>query len=80
MPIDKIKHLGTGIHTARKGGKLTQQELTDQSGVSVKTIRNIETGKINPSYETLYPIINHLGLSGSDLFHTEPDDQEEEVQ
>ena len=42
---------------------LTQQELADQSGVSVKTIRNIETGKMNPSYEILFPIINRLGLS-----------------
>lgn len=80
MPIDKVKHLGTRIRTARKGCKLTQQELADQSGVSVKTVRNIETGKMNPSYEILFPIINRLGLSASDLFNTEPDEQEEEIQ
>ena len=80
MPVDKIKHLGTRIRTARKGCKLTQQELADQSGVSVKTVRNIETGKMNPSYEILYPIINRLGLYASYLFNTETYDQEEEIQ
>lgn len=63
MPVDKIKYLGACICTARKHCGLTQQELADQSGVSVKTIRNIETGKMNPSYEILFPIINRLGLS-----------------
>ena len=55
MPVDKIKYLGACIRTARKHCGLTQQELADQSGVSVKTIRNIETGKMNPSYEILFP-------------------------
>ncbi len=80
MPVDKIKYLGACIRTARKHCGLTQQELADQSGVSVKTIRNIETGKMNPSYEILFPIINRLGLSTSDLFNVSPDEQEEEIQ
>ncbi len=80
MPVDKIKYLGACIRTARKHCGLTQQELADQSGVSVKTIRNIETGKMNPSYEILFPIINRLGLSTSDLFNLSPDEQEEEIQ
>ncbi len=80
MPIDKVKNLGIRIRTARKYCKLTQQELADQAGVSVKTIRNIEAGKMNPSYEILFPIINRLGLSTSDLFNTEPDEYEEEIQ
>lgn len=80
MPVDKIKYLGACIRTARKHYGLTQQELADQSGVSVKTIRNIETGKMNPSYEILFPIINRLGLSTSDLFNVSPDEQEEEIQ
>ena len=80
MPVDKIEYLGACIRTARKRCRLTQQKLADQSGVSVKTIRNIETGKMNPSYEILFPIINRLGLSASDLFHVSPDEQEEEIQ
>ena len=39
MPVDKIKYLGACIRTARKHCGLTQQELADQSGVSVKTDR-----------------------------------------
>lgn len=80
MPVDKVKQLGSRIRAARKHCNLTQQELAEQTGVSVKTVRNIETGKMNPSYEILFPIINRLGLSSSDLFNVEPDEQEEEVQ
>ena len=61
MPVDKIKYLGACIRTARKHCGLTQQELADQSGVSVKTIRNIETGKMNPSYEILFPLSTAWG-------------------
>lgn len=80
MPVDKVKHLGTCIRTARKQCNLTQQELADQSGVSVKTVRNIERGVMNPSYEILFPLVNRLGLSTSDLFNLKPDTQEEEIQ
>ena len=31
------------------------------------------------SYEILFPIVNRLGLTTSDLFNVEPDQQEEEI-
>ena len=41
---------------------ITQQDLADFSGVGLRTIRQIEIGKGNPSVETLNKILDALGL------------------
>lgn len=41
---------------------LTQQDLADYSGLSVRIIKSIETGKANPSIVTLSKIADILGL------------------
>ena len=41
---------------------ITQQDLADFSGTGLRTIRQIEAGKGNPSVETLCKIIDVLGL------------------
>ena len=79
MPEDKLKYLGIRIHDARKACDLTQQELADETGVSIKMIQCIENGSVNPSYEILFPLVNRLGLTTSDLFNVTPDQHEEEV-
>jgi len=79
MPVDICVYLGGRVHAARKACKLTQQELSDQTGVSVKMIQCIENGSVNPSYEILFPIVKRLGLTTSNLFNTEPDEHEEEI-
>ena len=42
-------------------------------------IQCIENGSVNPSYEILFPIVNRLGLTTSDLFSIEPDQHKEEI-
>lgn len=42
--------------------KITQQELSEISGVSIATIKDIERGKGNPSLKTLEQIGIVLGL------------------
>ena len=42
---------------------ITQQDLSDISGVALRTIKQIETGKGNPSINTLTKITEVLGLS-----------------
>ena len=79
MPEDRLQYLGTRIHDARKACDLTQQELADETGVSIKMIQCIENASVNPSYEILFPIVNRLGLTTSNLFNVEPDQQEEEI-
>ena len=42
--------------------KVTQQDLADITGISPRTIVNIEQGKGNPSFATLQKIAAALGL------------------
>lgn len=79
MPMNNRTYLGIRIHDARKACNLTQQELSDETGVSIKMIQCIESGKVNPSFEILFPIVTRLGLTTSNLFSVEPDENEEEV-
>ena len=41
---------------------ITQQDLADISGVGVRTIKDIETNKGNPSIHTLLKIVDVLGM------------------
>jgi len=41
---------------------ITQQDLSDISGVGLRTIKEIETNKGNPSVNTLLKIIDVLGM------------------
>ena len=77
--MDIRTYLGNRVQQARKACKLTQQELADQTGVSIKMIQGIESGSVNPSYGILFPIVNRLGLTTSNLFSVESDEHEEEV-
>ena len=79
MPMDIHTYLGKRVQRARKACNLTQQELSDETGVSIKMVQDIEHGAVNPSYEILFPIVNRLGLTTSDLFNVEPDEHEEEI-
>lgn len=79
MPIDIRTYLGIRIHDARKACDLTQQELSDETGVSLKMIQGIESGSVNPSYKILFPIVRRLGLTTSDLFNVEPNEHDEEI-
>ncbi|MFI3261943.1 MAG: helix-turn-helix domain-containing protein [Rikenellaceae bacterium] len=41
---------------------LTQQDLADYTGLSLRIIKSIETGKANPSMGTLNRVADILGL------------------
>lgn len=42
---------------------ITQQDLSDLSGVALRTIKQVETGKGNPSVNTLNKMVDVLGMS-----------------
>lgn len=68
MPNDNLKFLGCRIREARDACDLTQQELADQTGLSIKTVQDIEAGKKNTSYKTLSALIERLGITANSLF------------
>ena len=76
MPVDILKHLGTCLKQERKKKHLTQEFLSEKTGISVRHIAKIEKGVMNPSFEVLYSLVDELNLAVEPLFHSdmEPND------
>lgn len=50
------------IKKRRRILKITQQDLAEMSGVALRTVRMVESGKGNPSLMILTKIANVLGM------------------
>jgi y4mF family transcriptional regulator len=50
------------IKERREMLKITQESLADISGVGLRTIKQLEAGKANPTFRTLQEIADVLGL------------------
>ena len=60
-----MKHLDDliqQIKERREVLKITQESLADLSGVGLRTIKQLEGGKANPTFNTLQEIADVLGL------------------
>lgn len=55
-------HLGAIIKARRQSLKISQETLSDLSGVALRTIKQIESDKGNPTLQTLAAVANTLGL------------------
>jgi len=55
-------HIYEKIKERRSLLGITQQDLADISGVGLRTIKEIETHKGNPSLSTLLKILDVLGM------------------
>ena len=42
--------------------KITQEALSDLAGVGLRTLKQLESGKANPSFNTLQKIADVLGM------------------
>ncbi len=62
MLPNTIIAIGQTISKRREVLKITQDRLSAISGVSLRTIREIEQGTGNPSLETLDKLLGILGL------------------
>lgn len=62
MPIGEIlEELARRLRTERLNQNMTQQDLADRAGVSVDTVRSIETAG-NPTLGVLAKVLRALGL------------------
>mgnify|MGYP001624611460 CR=1 FL=1 len=61
--------LGTAVKRARQTLGLTQFELAERAGVSLRTITDLENYQANPQFDTLCQIIDSLNLPVSEIFH-----------
>lgn len=66
MPNQNMSdQLGVLLQNSRRRAGLTQQQLSDRSSVSVRAIRDLESGRIvRPRKETLRLLVEALRLSG----------------
>lgn len=56
------KYLGTAIKDKRKKKKITQKDLADITGTSVKFISNVEQGKSTARLDKVLDLIRAVGL------------------
>ncbi len=63
-----LRNLGQVIRQARKSKKITQEDLSEQSGVNAKYLGEIELGKTNPTIVVLLKLVGALGLEIVDVF------------
>lgn len=59
---------GKRLRQIRRSADITQEQLAEAVGVSVKFIGNIERGTASPSFETLEKIAEVLGVEVGELF------------
>ena len=57
-----IKEIGKIIRERRVFLNVKQEDLAEISGVAIKTIYAIESGKANPSAQTLIKLLQVLGM------------------
>ncbi|AXK45041.1 helix-turn-helix domain-containing protein [Brachybacterium saurashtrense] len=60
--LDPAAEIGAAIRRARKEAELTQQQLGELSGVSDRTLRDIESGAGSPALRSVLTVLTVLGL------------------
>ena len=61
--MNDLLTLGETVKKRRIFLRLSQEDLMEMSEISTKTIQKIEMGKANPSVQTLYKLLNILGMN-----------------
>lgn len=65
--ISDLEKLGKNIIKYRKRIGLSQENLAYEIGMSRKGLSEIENGRSNPEYKTLFAIANALNITISEL-------------
>ena len=70
MEIGNLKKtIASNLRLNRAKNKISQEKLSELTGISHQFICNIETEKVNPSVETLLKIANALNVTLNDLVY-----------
>jgi transcriptional regulator with XRE-family HTH domain len=57
-----LSNLNSELKARRKSLNVTQEMLADISGVGLRTIKQFESGKGNPTLDTICTLVDTLGL------------------
>ena len=79
MPDKALDRLAATIRTAGNQREMTQETLSDLSGVSVRHIGKIENGEINPSFEVLLSLVTALKISFDTLFYQDEAQEQKNI-
>lgn len=60
---ERLIDVGRSVRAARKGYGLTQQDLADLVGTSVRTVRDVERGAGSPAFRVVVDCASAVGLS-----------------
>lgn len=55
--------LGKAIRQLRERREMTQEDLAEAAGITVRTLSQLETGNSNPTWATIGDIARALGVS-----------------
>jgi transcriptional regulator with XRE-family HTH domain len=69
--MEESKAVGKRIEALRRKKGLTQENLAEMVGLSMKHVGEIERGRVNPTLASLAGISKALGISLVDLFDFE---------
>jgi transcriptional regulator with XRE-family HTH domain len=59
--------LGNAVRRLREKRELTQEDLAEAAGITVRTLSQLETGNANPTWATVGDIARALGVSIAEL-------------
>ena len=57
-----LEELSKILRERRKLLEITQEDLAELAGISLRTLKAIETGKTNPTFDSVNKITEVLGL------------------
>ena len=69
--LECSKILGDEIKRARGRAGITQQELSDKSGIDRRTIINIENYHKDSKFSSIYDLIRSLKIDSREIFYPE---------
>ncbi len=71
MPIIVPVRMGENVKAARRQRFMTQAQLAKTTGLSQRTLVNIETNRVQPHFSTILKIAEALGVDPSELVDQE---------
>ncbi len=71
MPIIVPVRMGENVKAARRQRFMTQAQLAKTTGLSQRTLVNIETNRVQPHFSTILKIAEAFGVDPSELVDEE---------
>lgn len=78
--VNSDAKLGQILKEARLTAKLTREDLSEMTGLSVRYIAAIENEGKKPRFDILFTLVRTLGIDANTIFYPKDNDQTNEKQ